>query len=121
MKFFIKGQVPSSKNAKQWTGRRLINNKRVLDYYNNFSEQLINIKDQWLEQLNQLTYPVKLNMQFVRQDRRIFDYINPAQTIQDGLVKNEFIPDDNYNYIIPVFHNVIIDKDNPGVYLWLEQ
>ena len=30
--YFIKGNVPSLKNSKQWTGKLLISSKRVLEY-----------------------------------------------------------------------------------------
>lgn len=36
---FIKGNIPSSKNSKQWTGKMLINSKTVRTYEKNYSFQ----------------------------------------------------------------------------------
>ena len=51
----------------------------------------------------------------------MFDYINPAQTVQDLMVKNEWIEDDNANYIIPRFEEFTYDKENPGVEQGMEE
>ena len=32
---YIKGNVPSSKNSKRWTGKMLINSKIVMEYKKN--------------------------------------------------------------------------------------
>jgi hypothetical protein len=56
-------------------------------------------------------------MTFVRGSRRKFDYINPAQTIQDQMVKYGWISDDNVDEVIPVFAPYQYDKENPGTYI----
>ena len=82
---FIPGNVPSSKNGKQWTGRILINSKATRAYIKNSTE-------------------------FYK-----FDYINPTQTIHDVMVKFNWLKDDNCEEIIPIFEEYSYNKENPGV------
>jgi hypothetical protein len=53
----------------------------------------------------------------VRKSKHKFDYINPAQTIQDQMVKFGWITDDNAEEIIPIFLEFSYNKDNPVVYI----
>ena len=62
--------------------------------------------------------PVKICFEFVRGSRHKFDYLNPAQTVQDDMVKYGWIEDDNAEFIIPAFEKYSYDKKNPGV--WIE-
>ena len=39
MKIFISGNVPSSKNSKRWTGKRLINSETVMKYKKNTANE----------------------------------------------------------------------------------
>ena len=62
--------------------------------------------------------PIKISFEFIRGSRHKFDYINPAQTVQDDMVKYGWIEDDNAEFIIPAFEKYTYDKKNPGV--WIE-
>ena len=112
---FIAGNVPSSKNSKRWTGKMLINSKTVMNYIKATKSQYVRNRDKFLEMTAGLEYPVVVSFKFIRGSRHKFDYINPAQTVQDLMVKNEWIEDDNANFIIPRFEEFIYDKENPGV------
>ena len=112
---FIAGNVPSSKNSKRWTGKMLINSKTVMNYIKATKSQYVGNRDKFLEMTAGLEYPVVVSFKFIRGTRHKFDYINPAQTVQDLMVKNEWIEDDNANYIIPRFEEFTYDKENPGV------
>lgn len=59
--------------------------------------------------------PYRVSFKFIRDSRRKFDYVNPLQTVQDLMVKNNWIEDDNCDNIIPIFEPYEYDKDNPGV------
>ncbi len=61
--------------------------------------------------------PCYISFKFIRDSRRKFDYINPAQTIQDLMVKYNWIDDDNCTQLIPVFEIYEVDKENAGVYI----
>tara|TARA_Y100000592_G_scaffold75792_1_gene118503 strand:- start:217 stop:501 length:285 start_codon:yes stop_codon:yes gene_type:complete len=67
------------------------------------------------KQLAKLELPVKISFKFIRGSRHKFDYINPAQTVQDDMVKHHWIDDDNCENILPVFEPYEYDKENPGV------
>ena len=111
--YFIPGNVPSLKNSKQWTGRRLIKSKTCVEYeklYSNFYST-IELKNMF----QNIEKPIKLGMYFIRKSKHKFDYINVAQEPLDLLVKNGIIADDNADEIIPIFLGYHNDKENPGM------
>ena len=59
--------------------------------------------------------PVTISFKFFRGSRHKFDYLNPAQTVQDDMVKHGWITDDNCEFIIPAFEKYEYNKENPGV------
>lgn len=114
---FIKGNIPSSKNSKQWTGKMLISSKTVRAYEKNYSFQWYlqeNIK-KFKELLKGKSKPYRIGFYFIRDSVRKFDYINAAQLPCDLMVKAGMIDDDNCNEIIPVFMGYEVDKNNAGV------
>jgi len=112
---FIAGNVPSSKNSKRWTGKMLINSKTVMKYIKDTDSQYKSMRSKFEEMTAGLDMPVVVSFKFIRGTKHRFDYINPAQTVQDLMVKNNWIEDDNMNYIIPHFEPYEYDKENPGV------
>lgn len=119
MKIFIKGNVPSSKNSRQFNLKRRMSFKSK-----QCSKYDKETRNSWLEHITQfrilfdrLPKPVPVTFKFVRGTRHKFDYINPAQTIQDLMVEYGYILDDNADEIIPVFEPYEYDKENPGVYI----
>ena len=116
---FIPGNVPSSKNSKQWTGKFLVNSKTVNNYKKNYG---IFYRDAGLKRtfLNAFTgkpKPWNIGFYFVRDSRRKFDYINMAQIVQDLMVENGWIIDDNCDEIVPVFLGYKVDPTQAGVYI----
>jgi hypothetical protein len=119
---FIPGNVPSSKNSKQWTGKMLIHSKTVRRYISATKTHYINSKKVFDSRLAKLCqwktstiFPLHISFYFIRNSKRKFDYINPAQTVQDLMVKYNWIDDDNCDIMIPVFKGYHIDKEKPGV------
>ena len=117
MKWFIPGNVPSSKNGRRWTGKYFIASKTVVNYRKDTKEYYQKYAPEFQKELKKYKLPVKIGFTFVRGTRHKFDYINPAQTVQDDMVKHEWIVDDNAENIIPVFNQYEYDKGNPGVYI----
>lgn len=115
MKWFIPGNVPSSKNGKRWTGKYLISSKTVMKYRKDTAKIYKNLAASFKKELSKHELPVLVSFKFIRGSRHKFDYINPAQTVQDDMVKHEWIEDDNCNFIIPRFEPYEYDKENPGV------
>lgn len=112
---FIPRNVPSSKNSKRWTGKILINSKTVMTYIKDSKDDWMKNKDTFLSMIKGKEMPYTISFKFLRSTRRKFDYINPAQTAQDLMVKYGYIEDDNCDCIIPCFEEYEYNKDNPGV------
>ena len=118
-KIFIPGNVPSSKNSKQWTGKMLINSKATRKYISNTKIYYMKNKMKFRKMLKNKRKPYKIYFEFIRGTKHKFDYINPAQTIQDLMVKNGWIMDDNCDEMMPIFDKYEYDKNNCGVYIWV--
>ena len=115
MKWFIPGNVPSSKNGRRWTGKYFISSKATMKYRKETKKFYDMYRKSFQKQLSKLELPVKISFKFIRATRHKFDYINPAQTVQDDMVKNGWLPDDDCQTIIPVFELYKYDKKNSGV------
>ena len=63
--------------------------------------------------------PYRISFKFVRKSKHKFDYINPAQTIQDQMVKYGWIDDDNADEMLPIFVKFEYSKEEPGVYIYV--
>lgn len=114
---FIPGNVPSSKNSKRWTGKMLISSKQVMNYKADTENFWIYEGHKFRKAVEGLEPPLKVSFYFIRDSRRKFDFINPAQTVQDQMVRYEWIPDDNMTEIVPIFEGYEVDKENPGVHI----
>jgi hypothetical protein len=84
--------------------------KNTKEYYQKYAKE-------FRDELKKYKLPVKIGFTFVRGTRHKFDYINPAQTVQDDMVSHHWIDDDNAENILPVFYQYTYDKINPGVYI----
>lgn len=115
MKWFIPGNVPSSKNSQQWTGRYLVSSKTVMKYRKNTSGIYKKLAASFKKELVKYDLPVIISFKFFRGSRHKFDYINPAQTVQDDMVKHGWIEDDNMTFLIPQFEPYEYNKEKPGV------
>ena len=115
MKWFIPGNVPSSKNGRRWTGKYFISSKTVMKYRKDTAKYYKQYAASFAKELSKHDLPVIVSFKFIRGTRHKFDYINPAQTVQDDMVKHGWIEDDNMTYIIPRFEAYKYDKENPGV------
>jgi len=112
---FIPFNVSSSKNSKQWTGKMLIHSKATRTYIKNSKQYYRDNKDKFVELTKNLPKPLHIGFYFIRNSRRKFDYINPAQTVQDLMVKYDWIEDDDTSNLVPYFIGHKLDKENPGV------
>ena len=115
MKWFIPGNVPSSKNGRRWTGKYFISSKTVMKYRKDTKDIYLKYASQFQKELKKHKLPVKIAFTFIRGTKHKFDYINPAQTVQDDMVTHGWIKDDNMANMIPVFKPYKYDKDKPGV------
>ena len=115
MKWFIPGNVPSSKNGRRWTGKYFIASKTVMKYRKDTKFFYQKYAPQFQKELKKHKLPAVISFTFIRGTRHKFDYINPAQTVQDDMVTHGWIEDDNCEFIIPKFEAYLYDKEKPGV------
>ena len=72
---FIPGNVPSSKNSKQWTGRMLIKSKATRLYEAATEQAWRENKEVFEDLLEGLTPPYKIGFYFVRGSKHKYDWV----------------------------------------------
>ncbi|WP_405355104.1 hypothetical protein [Fusobacterium polymorphum] len=117
---FIRGNTPSSKNSKQFvtlkTGKTLLINSKTVQKYikESKADWLIN-KNEFFKILKDKEKPYKVELFFIRDSKRRFDYINAAQIIFDLMQEYGYIEDDDSTNVIPIFKGFEVDKARAGV------
>ena len=122
---FIAGNTPSSKNSKRIititnkkNGKkttRLINSEVTEKYIKSSKVDWLVNKNEFLKMLKDKEKPYKVELFFIRDSKRKFDYINAAQIIFDLMQEYGYIEDDDSQNIIPVFKGFEVDKARTGV------
>ena len=122
---FIKGNTPSSKNSKRIititnkkTGKkttRLINSEVTENYIKNSKADWILNKNNFKKMIKDKEKPHKIELFFIRDSKRKFDYINAAQIIFDLMQEYGYIEDDDSTNVIPIFKGFEVDKARAGV------
>jgi len=117
---FINGNTPSSKNSKQFVTLKngktmLLNSKTVKNYIKNSKADWNKSKNTFLKMLKDKEKPYKIELYFIRDSKRRFDYINAAQIIFDLMQEYGYIEDDDSTNVIPVFKGFEVDKARAGV------
>ncbi len=135
---FIKGNVPSSKNSKINTSKGSFNSKTVQKYLRNYgiisySSSKKEVKtyktipmtfpvNELKELFKDHTYPIVIEMHFIRGTKHKWDFHNVCQIILDLFTAFDIIEDDNMDCIIPqcfAMNNsyYTYDRENPGVWI----
>ena len=117
---FIAGNTSSSKNSKQFVTLKsgktlLINSKTVQKYIKESKVDWLVNKNEFLKMLKGKEKPYKIELYFIRDTKRRFDYINAAQIIFDLMQEYGYIEDDDSTNVIPVFKGFEVDKIGAGV------
>ena len=86
-----------------------------MNYIKNTKDVWLENRDCFLSMIENKEMPYTVSFKFIRNSRRKFDYINPAQTVQDLMVKYDYIQDDNCDCIIPSFGRYEYNKEGSGV------
>lgn len=119
VEIFIKGNVPSSKNSKIWTGKHLIWSKAATKYVKDTDKYWRENANIFVNESLKCSFtsavPLRVSFKFIRGSKHKFDYVNPLQTVLDLMVRYGWIPDDNADVILPVFEPYEYSKDTPGV------
>jgi len=117
---FISGNTPSSKNSKQFVTLKsgktlLINSKTVQKYLKKSKADWLINKNKFLSMVKNKSKPYKVELFFIRDSKRRFDYINAAQIIFDLMQEYGYIEDDDSTNVIPIFRGFEVDKTRAGV------
>ena len=117
---FIAGNTPSSKNSKQFVtlknGKKLLLNSKIVRKYIDKSEMDWRFnKTEFFKMLKGKEKPYKIELYFIRDSRRKFDYINAAQIIFDLMQEYGYIEDDDSTNVIPIFKGFEVDNTRAGV------
>lgn len=117
---FISGNTPSSKNSKQFVtlknGKKLLLNSKIVRKYIDKSEMDWRFnKTEFFKMLKGKEKPYKIELYFIRDSRRKFDYINAAQIVFDLMQHYGYIEDDDSTNVIPVFRAFEVDNTRAGV------
>tara|TARA_R110000803_G_scaffold173263_2_gene236018 strand:+ start:780 stop:1289 length:510 start_codon:yes stop_codon:yes gene_type:complete len=152
---FIPGNVPSLKNSKVKTSRGIFSSPTVSKYIRKLGIQSFNSRKKTVKgyvdkaRPNQFEAfrahfeamkkdkddPIVIGYHQVRNSKRLYDFSNSVEIIQDLMTAHDFIEDDNVKYVFPVPMTIdgklpvegkirdkplySVDKENPGVWIKL--
>lgn len=120
-KIFISGNVPSSKNGRRNSKGKSLPSKVTVRWRQHTAWEWKLNKKNFKDMIKGLEKPYQISFLFVRGTKHHFDFINPAQTIQDEMVKYGWIDDDDADNINPSFEPYRYSKDKPGVYISIKE
>ena len=93
----------------------LINSKTVQKYLKESKADWLINKNKFLSMVKNKSKPYKVELFFIRDSKRRFDYINAAQIIFDLMQEYGYIEDDDSTNVIPIFRGFEVDKTRAGV------
>lgn len=93
----------------------MINSEVTEKYIKNSKADWVLNKTKFLKMLENKEKPYKIELFFIRDSRRRFDYINAAQIVFDLMQEYEYIEDDDSTNVTPVFKGFEVDKARAGV------
>ena len=150
---FIPGNVPSLKNSKVKNKRGIFASPSVFKFIRSLGIQKFSSSKKTIKgyvDKNRPNYfekvkaelkpiienkgnPVFIGFHHIRKTKRLFDFSNSVEIIQDLLTANDIIVDDNVKYMFPIpmtkdgklptTRNIrkkdwySVDKENPGVFI----
>ena len=150
---FIPGNVPSLKNSKVKTARGIFSSPAVNRYIRAIGIQSFsstrktvkeyvdpnrpNLFEEFREEFNEMRVgkvdPIFIGYHQIRKSKRLFDFSNSVELIQDLLTSHDFIEDDNVKYVFPIPMTIdgklptssnirknswySVNKETPGVWI----
>lgn len=121
IKIFINGNVPSSKNSRRNFKGKSLPSKATVRWRLKTAIEWKRNKKAFLKMIEGRNKPYHIHFGFVRGTKHHFDYLNPAQTIQDEMVRYGWLDDDDADNIIPYFQPYEYSKEKPGVYIFMKE
>ena len=98
----------------------LISSKATRNYIKATSQYYTLYKQTFIDAIGDSPPPYKIGFKFIRGTRHRFDYVNPLQTVQDLMVKYDWLEDDSSDHLLPVFDTYEYNKDKPGVLITIK-
>lgn len=151
---FIPGNVPSLKNSKVKTSRGIFASPTVNKFIRSLGIQtysaskkyvkgyidkksrpnfIEDIKKELKPIIKQKGEPIFIGFHHIRKTKRLFDFSNSVEIIQDLFTAHDIIEDDNVKYMFPIPMTIdgklptisnlrtkewySVDKKNPGVFI----
>lgn len=121
---FIPGNVSSSKNSRVFNikARRSFSSKQTQRYIKKSQLFWNKYRGEFKKMIETCDKPYMIGFHFVRDSKRLYDWVNPVQTIQDMMKSSGWVEDDNIEIMYPVPFKIndrysTVDKDKPGVYI----
>lgn len=152
---FVPGNIPSLKNSKVKTSKGIFHSPTVskfirslgIQHFNSRKKEIKGYKDPLrpnkfealrskFEKMREgKDDPIIIGYHQIRNSKRLFDFSNSVELVQDLLTAHDFIEDDNVKYVFPVpmsidgklinptnpreFPLYSVDKENAGVWIKL--
>ena len=150
---FIPGNIPSLKNSKVKTSTGIFHSPTVSKFIRSLGIQHFNsrkktvkgyvdpnrpnkfeaLRNQFMSMRMGKDDPLIIGYHQVRNSKRLFDFGNSVELLQDLMTSHNFIEDDNVSYVFPVPMSICgklitesdarkyplysVDKENPGVWI----
>jgi hypothetical protein len=130
---FIPGNIPSLKNSKVKTSRGIFHSPTVSKFIRSIGIQHFNsrkkevkgyvdasrpnqfeaLRDQFEKMKEGKGDPIIIGYHQVRNSKRLFDFGNSVELLQDLMTSHDFIEDDNVKYVFPVPMSINGELINP--------
>lgn len=136
---FIPGNIPSLKNSKVKTARGIFSSPTVNKFLRSIGIQKFNsrkkevkgyvdatrpnqfesLREEFMKMKVGKDDPIVIGYHQVRNSKRLFDFSNSVEIVQDLMTAHDFIEDDNVKHVFPVPMSIdgqLIDQDNPRAF-----
>lgn len=120
---FMPFTVPSSKNGRGFSkSGRSFPSALTTKWKKATKAFWLEAKPIFLEMIRGKNWPLLIGFHYVRGKDDLYDWINPMQTIQDEMTRQEWLNDDNVFIMLPFPFQIqgkftSHDPQNPGVYI----
>ncbi len=114
IQWFIRGNVPSLKNGKVWTGKFLVSAPSIRRWQKISKGDWELQKTSFLQYLTLVRRPYFIHLTFIRNRDNYWDFTAPVETIADEMVRQGWLNDDNIYEFFPLPGKPSIDRVNPG-------
>ena len=112
----IHGKLYSKKNSRRCykiNGKTIVlPSKAYMDSLPLMHSELNRNYERWCSILENKTPPYRILFTIYRKSNDAFDFNNITQGLFDEMQKFDYLPDDNYNFLNPVYETVL-DRKNP--------